>query len=410
LYSCNDDASPIGSDFFQGSVINMTTIDTLTIRTSTMMFDSLVTGDATRLLVGYHEDADLGKVSSSAYFQIGTEGLFELDKLTSTFTRAELRLVHDGYSYYDTTTSISFSVHQLKQQIEIKSDNLYNTTTFKYDPTPLGSISYRPKPNQKDTVYIPLTAAFGQEMVRLAQTSATQVSSTDAFLDYFDGLVLIPAKANGPIVGFSVNPEIRIYYINDAVTPSVESFLTLSFQDAMLKYNRIVSDRSSTPLNALRSGSNVGSDDTGRKGYLQGGVGLGLRLEIPYLRSILIENDGLTVLSARLEISPSRDNKTGNAALPTPLLMQRVNYKNQLVSSYSEQGTLVEDYYLERDTHYTIDITSYVNQQMALEELNQNAILFTTEDESFRSTVSRMYVDDQLGDRQMKLTITCLIY
>src|SRR4051812_39533167 len=92
LFSCNDESSPIGSDFFQGAAINMTTIDTLTIRTSTMMFDSLVTGDATRFLVGYHEDDDLGNISSSAYFQLGTQGLFQLDKKTTTFSHAELLL------------------------------------------------------------------------------------------------------------------------------------------------------------------------------------------------------------------------------------------------------------------------------------------------------------------------------
>ncbi|MEJ0030678.1 MAG: hypothetical protein WDO15_10065 [Bacteroidota bacterium] len=58
-----------------------------------MMFDSLVTGDAPRLLVGYHEDEDLGKISASAYFQLSTQGLFEVDKLTATFSRVELRLV-----------------------------------------------------------------------------------------------------------------------------------------------------------------------------------------------------------------------------------------------------------------------------------------------------------------------------
>ncbi len=206
-----------------------------------------------------------------------------------------------------------------------------------------------------------------------------------------------------------MTPEIRIYYINNAVTPSVETYLSLTFQD-FAKYNQIISDKSSTPLNALKSGSHVDSEKTAGKGYLQAGVGLGLRVEIPYLRSILIENNGLTVLSAELEISPAHDNEDRNAVLPNPLLIQRVNYKNQLVSSYSQQGTLVEDYYLERDTHYSIDITTYVHQQMALEELNENAILFTTDDATFRATVNRMYIGDQSGDRQMKLKITCLIY
>ncbi|MEI9919909.1 MAG: DUF4270 family protein [Bacteroidota bacterium] len=410
LFSCNDEASPIGSDFFNGGgAINMTTIDTLTIRTSTMLFDSLATADAPRLLVGYHEDADLGKVQSAAFFQLGTQGLFQLDRTTSSFTRVELRLIHDGYSYYDTTQSISFAVHQLKEQLKFRTDNIYNTSKFKYDPTPMGSVTYKVKPSLKDTVKIPLSATFGQNLIRLAQSSATQVSSTEEFLTYFYGLAIVPTGTSGPIVGFGVTPEVRIYYLNTAVTPSVEAYLVLSYQD-LLKYNKISSDRSGTALSGLKSGNHIDADDAGGKGYMQAGVGLGLRLEIPYLRSILLEHAGLTILSAQLEISPSRDNDDRNAAIPAPLLMQRVNYKNQLVSSYAQQAVLVEDYYLERDTHYSVDVTTYVKQQVALEEANQNAIVFITEESAFRSTVNRVYIDDQLGDREMKLTITCLVY
>src|ERR1044071_1108082 len=161
LLSCNDEASPIGSDFFEGGTLSMTTIDTLTIHTSTITYDSLVTGDATRLLVGYHSDPELGVISSSSFFQLGMSSSFTLDKQTTTFTHAELRLVHDGYSCYDTTSTISFSVHQLKQQLETQSDNFYNTSKFRYNPAPMGSISYRAKPNKLDTVFIPLPAAFG---------------------------------------------------------------------------------------------------------------------------------------------------------------------------------------------------------------------------------------------------------
>src|ERR1041385_1864409 len=238
LFSCNDEASPIGSDFFEGGTINMTTIDTLSIRASTVLYDSLVTGDATRLLVGYHVDKDLGAVSSTAFFQLANPGAFSIDKETTTFSRAELRLIHDGYSYYDTTSTISFSVHQLRQKLEIHVDNLYNTSDFKYDPTPMGSASYTPRPSVKDTVEIPLSASFGQDIIRLAQSSAIQVSAPSEFLDYFYGLAVVPDATNGPIIGFSTTVEVRVYYIDKSVTPSVEKFLSLPLGD-YLKYNKV---------------------------------------------------------------------------------------------------------------------------------------------------------------------------
>jgi hypothetical protein len=409
LISCNDESSPIGSDFFQGSAINMTTIDTLTIRTSTILFDSLVSGDAPRLLVGYHVDEDLGAISSSTYFQLGLGAPFSIDKQTTRFNRAELRLIHDGYSYYDTTSTLSFSVHRLKQQLAIHTDNIYNTSRFTYDPTPMAGISYKPKPNKLDTVYIPLPEAFGADIIRLAQSSAVPVSATYSFLGYFYGLAVIPDAVDGPVVGFSTTAEVRIYYEDNSVTPSVEKFLSLQLGDN-LKYNKISGNRLLTSLNGLKPGSHYGSGQTDHKGYIQSGAGVALRVEIPYLRSIMIEHEGLTIVSAQLQLSPSRDNSGQNLPLPSDLVMQRVNYKNDYLSSYSTQGILVEDYYLERDTHYSVDVTAFINQQIALEEENQNALVFTTDDATFRSTVSRLYIDDQFGDRPMKLSITCLVY
>src|SRR3954468_1735416 len=102
--SCSEEASEIGSNFFSSGSLNMSAVDTITAVVSTMKYDSMVTGDATRLLVGYQEDKDLGATTSLGYFQIGVDYAFSIDKLFTSYSRSELWLVHDGYSYYDTLT------------------------------------------------------------------------------------------------------------------------------------------------------------------------------------------------------------------------------------------------------------------------------------------------------------------
>jgi hypothetical protein len=228
-------------------------------------------------------------------------------------------------------------------------------------------------------------------------------------LDYFYGLAIVPDAIDGPVVGYSTTAEVRVYYIDNTVTPSVEKFFSLTLDDN-LRYNKISGNRSLTDLRDLKPGSNSSSEKTDHKGYIQSGAGLALRIEVPYLRSILIEHAGLTVVSAELQISPSRDGNGQNVGIPITLTLQRANYKNDYVSSYSQQGLLVEDYYLERDTHYNVDVTTFISQQIALEEENKNALILTTENTTFRSTVDRLYVDDQFGERPMKLTLTCLVY
>ena len=408
LLSCNEDASQIGSGFFEGGSIGLATVDTLTIRTSTIRFDSLITSDATRFLVGYHNDEDLGIVSSSSYLQIGMQGSFSIDKLYTSYTRAELRLVHDGYSYYDTLDDVSLSVHSLTEDMEFQDQYIYNTKAFKYNATPLGSITYKAKPNTHDTVHIPLSEQFGRDIIRFAQGGAIEVSSTTEFLNYFRGIALVPSPGNGPVVGFSTDAEIRIYYLDKSQTPGVERYLVLNSGNN-LWCNHIGSDMSSTQLNGLDDQRlSFGSDRTDKKGYIQSGAGLGLRIEIPYLRSMLIENEGLTIVNAVLEIAPARNNSSRNTPLPTELVMSAVDYKNQLISTYTTNATLNEDLYLDRDTHFEADITVFVKQQLQIEQLNNNALVFTTNDATFRSTVTRLYAGDQLNDREMKLKISCL--
>jgi hypothetical protein len=411
LFSCHDDASLIGSDFLTGSSIAMVTIDTLTLQTSTIKFDSLVTNDATRLMVGYHNDSDLGGLTVGSYFQLGIDSPpLSVDRTTTQYRNTELMMIHDGYSYYDTLETVSFTVHKLTQDIDSQTGYYYNTSHFKYDPTPLGSVTYTPRPARRDTVHIAMSDAFGRDIFTLAQNAGTQVSSTLDFVQYFKGLVLVPSTTSGPIVGFSMSSQVRIYYTDRSVTPSVVNYLTLDAGTA-LHFNTISSDRSQTNLVGLISQKgHLSSHLTDNKVYVQGGVGLAMRVEIPYLRAMRLENPGLTIVNAALDIYPAKDNKGSNQPLPTQLLLSSVNYKNELLLSYTSPATLVEDFYLGRDTHYHVDITNFVNAQMAIEETNNNALAFTMNDATFRGMVNRIYVGDQKNVREMILTIACLSY
>ena len=116
------------------------------------------------------------------------------------------------------------------------------------------------------------------------------------------------------------------------------------------------------------------------------------------------------VQSTTIEIYPSNDNKGVNLPLPTELLMSSVNYKNDLIFSYTQRATLLQDVYLGRDTHYAADLTLFIESQIKLEETNHNALVFTANDATFRSSLTRLYAGDQKNDRQMILKISCLHY
>src|SRR5690606_13361152 len=137
------------------------------------------------------------------------------------------------------------------------------------------------------------------------------------------------------------------------------------------------------------------------------GCGLGIRVEIPYLRDILIDNPGLHILEAVLQFSPVPRSGKGNTPAPEVLAMYVVNGQNEVISISDSQVRvrLAEDVYLCSDTRYPLSILDFVHYQLAAPEINQNAVLFTSDDEFLRSSVYRLYVGDQISERPIKLML-----
>lgn len=414
VISCDEDASEIGSDFFDGGSLIMSAVDTITLKVSTVKFDSIPTSDATRLLIGYHEDQDLGIMSAVPHFEISPNYAFSIDEAYTQYSRAELRLTQDQYSFYDTAQTVTFSVHQLTQSMDpfpgSGSTYLYSTSKRTYDPTPMGTVTFKPRPNSKDTVIVSLTEAFGRDIISLAQNAAPEVATTTEFIHHFKGLVLIPSAVSGPIIGLSTTAEVRVYYTDKSVTPTVERKLVLS-TNSNLKFNQINSDRTGKKVDALTTQRySLGSTATDHKSYIQCGTSMGLRVSVPYLRDILIDNPGLTVVNALLKFYPTRDSRGTNVTMPTNLTMTAVDFQNTLYETLSQTALLYPDYYLDRDTRYEVDITTYVKSQLATEAFNDNALIFTPDDATLRNTLDRLYLGDQFSERPMTLTLTCLTY
>ncbi|HEX7869977.1 MAG TPA: DUF4270 family protein, partial [Chryseobacterium sp.] len=92
-------------------------IDTLTVEMSTINFDSLVTSNKSRVLVGNYDDPLFGKVKSNSYFQLASDS-YSLISSTDTeaanyvFDSISMILKYDNYYYGDTTKVQTFDIHR----------------------------------------------------------------------------------------------------------------------------------------------------------------------------------------------------------------------------------------------------------------------------------------------------------
>ena len=320
-------------------------IDTLTIRASTVLRDSVVTSGSPYLLVGRYTDPLLGTLTAKSFFRLGLMGAFQPDP-TFVYDSLTLTLKPDNYRYGDTTkTQALFEVHRLIDQLsDIKP--LFAAPRFtpvNYDSTTLlnkgGAPVRRARPSA-DILRLPLSDDFGRDL--LAKAQAGQLATQDAFVAYLPGLVLTAAATdNAAIVRMSASAagSAMILYYHDPTNPT--AVLSTSFTPAARHFYQIKADRSTagTPNLPKLSLQGISSTLTGEQTFVEGALGLQTRLEFPYLTDVQQFGQNITVTSATaLTALVPPGSITPFAPLPPNLTIYFTDASNHPINIYLNSG------------------------------------------------------------------------
>ena len=141
-------------------VLSVIYTDTLTVKTSTVLLDSVRTSTASQMLAGSYNDPQFGKVSANSYFEYG--GVLNLDNnKVYQYDSVALSMTY-SYIQGDTTQPFTLNVHRLKDTLDNKT--YYNYSSVAYDPKPFVSATFRPAPSQNNTVRVALPEAYGRSI------------------------------------------------------------------------------------------------------------------------------------------------------------------------------------------------------------------------------------------------------
>ncbi len=367
-----DDDFNIGSNFLE-SQTNVVLIDTFTVSLSTVVLDSFPTSSDSILLVGYFKDNNVGKISCSSYFQIGlpeSTTLYDED----VYDSLTLRLSYSGYSYGDTNQVFKFSVHRITQQPEDDVEYLYNTSYLSYDETPLATFSFTPYPKGDNTLEIPIDDLLGKDFFDKLKNEDNNddidqiMSSNDYFIDYFNGIVLIPdTVSNNTILSFTAKEAdlSLVMYINRYNDDSEEDLeIEFPITNNNLQFNRIIHDFSETGLaNFTRQRYDISSSETGNKSYLFGGGGLLVKIKFPWMQELLNSQRG-SILRTELILYPEENFKY-EKNLPEEIVLYNTDKYNRFgdaILTSDGNYTQVADFYLDdynENTSYTFNLTSF---------------------------------------------------
>ncbi len=411
---CKKSYIQFGDQFVDNDYTHIILVDTITPVLSTVFIDSLITSQSGKMTIGRYADPVFGEISSAAFFVLSSPAGVPDFHISALFDSLELRLAGDSTYYGDTSARQTFRVHQLKEMIVFPEGmtSLYNTTDFAVETAPLGTVEILPEPSNKDTLRIRLIDSKGQELWELLQNKALEVSSATDFEHYFRGLKISTdhAHANAAILGFSDSVVMRLHY-HEANPGIAEKYIDFPVTSLNKQFNQVVYSRSGTPLDVMIPESKeLASADLSNAAYIQPVTGVFMKVGFPNIReAILQREDYLQLMSAELILEPLGGSYSRNNMLPPQLAAYTTDRNNQLgatlgllgstSSTDTQYGDLQTDWLNGEQTYYKYDVTTYLQQQLALSGDNTNALLFLPPYPALNTSFDRAVIGDAENDR-----------
>ena len=167
-------------------------------------------------------------------------------------------------------------------------------------------MTYRPRPNESDTIAIKINDVFGEAIFNKFQTKS--ITNTDEFKDYFKGIKLQPGENNGSVIGFSTDNDaciIRLFYSVPEQTGNKQSYIDLKISKSSghpTFFNQITAENPNEYLQLLTDQEeSISSLISENQTFLQSGIGITTLIKFPNVKSLYDISGKGTVLEATLK-------------------------------------------------------------------------------------------------------------
>lgn len=338
--------------------------------------DSFITSNDAFALIGHHNDPLFGNTQSSFYSRFNNPGIQELSNATK-FDSIELILKTGKHNYGDSMQPFTVVVSRLAESIANDDDMFYNNTEFATDGKVMGTATKILRPSADDSLSIPLDKAFGLELFSLIKAKATQVSSSDRFVEYFKGLrIQTDSLTTAQVVGFQKNMTIRLHYHEDDGN-IIQKHIDLGSAASPYQFNHIDRNFIGSALAPLQAAKEVKATDLQNRFFIQNLFRIRTRISFPAIGDLLKISDFVKILNAQIELKPTRASWV-NYPLPAGLNVYQLKADQTLSAALTnsgggtQEGNLSIDQIYGEQTSYVFDVTDYL-----INELTTNA--YTTQ-------------------------------
>jgi hypothetical protein len=361
----------IGGDFIDART-TISVVDSFTVSLSTVKIDSLTTSGNNILWAGKYIDKELGSISSIGYYEVGipeNTNVLESDSFDSL-----LLVMNSANAYYgDTSLLQSFQIYRLTEQIKgDENGNLWNHTSIAYNPNPIGTVSFKPKPSSKSKIKIRLSDQIGRDFLDLMQKKDESIATFEKFREYFKGIAIGPGNSSSVILAFlcdsSMNLELHTHRKGLEKESLIQKF---PLGSTSTYFNHFVADRTGTPISQIvKQLIKVPSSQSNNKTYVESGIGLLTRVDFPTMQQLMETDRKYVLLKAELILIPEPGTYK-QVPLPSQLVLYHTDKSNRVVSEIvgDQNATLAGDLVIDRiyneNTSYTFDITDFITTEIS---------------------------------------------
>lgn len=398
-FSCKNKKNDIGVDILpSGDPINSLQNDTTTIRAQTLLDDSLATDELGVTYIGSYNDPVFGTVNSSAFFQfLFPNNIVNVSLDTVTFGSPQfdsivLSMPYNSGSYYGTLEQQTFKVYHLTQDM-YRDSVYYSYRKLGYDSiTPLGSLTFVPKPTDKvilgtDTtepaIRIKLDNTFGQNLMnqygKLAFTNSTELAK------YLKGVYVKPengvqSASTGAMLAInSASDKIKliIYHRIKTKNLSADSNITLTMvvNSSSARFTHFEHDFSLATTNEVLTQLNTPGTNY-EKIYLQGMAGLRAKITLPHIENW---NNNMQIGLNKAEVILKVDPTNGSSlSTPAKLSLKYIDSNGNALDldDKSEGEKYFDGNYNSSTQEYHFNITRHAQQILSGQKPNNGLYLF----------------------------------
>ncbi|MCF8361132.1 MAG: DUF4270 domain-containing protein [Prolixibacteraceae bacterium] len=399
-FTTNDVEYNMG-DHFIDDPVNVFMIDTLTVKTYSIVSDSFLTSRTERLLAGRYVNKYGVETLCESYLRFDPTTSSNLSaNETAVYDSTCFVIYTDGYKFGDTSVVAGFDVFRVTQKIEYDEDvgYLFNTSEFKTEEEPIGSFSIDFN-SGVDSILVRLPDSFGKELYDMVYNEDEILEDNDALNDVVDfkdeflkGFKIAPKNDNESMIfGLRAQPSsgqaprIDLYYHDNTVNDN----LAISFKMESANTSGVYNTHAFTHIENKYAGSILESDEPGEAlegvedkreskypssksnniTMTQAGYLLSTRIEIPYIDNLYGYGNG-AIVKAELIINPLDDSFDEKDDLPATLRMNIIDEDNDYFDDLYEVGSqdaaigkLHYDHEFKSNTHYRFDITNFIKTE-----------------------------------------------